>query len=157
MALTALFAATVAAAGHLVMFGLVLVVLTGLATFAGGNDLFVSLVFYGACLLLWLLAGASPTSWWSIPVALELWAVHSVRTLAVMGPPEAAVPRELALAWLRRTAWVAAATVVAGVAGLALAGASVSGTSYAACALLFVVMVGLAMLPRLYPRDGEHG
>lgn len=149
-AVSALLLVTVALAGDLVVLGIVLVVLTGIAALVGGHDLYTSFAFYGSCVLTWLMSGASATSWWCIPIAVELLIIHVARTLALIGPDDAPLPRPLTAAWARRTAWVAAATVAVGAAGVSLAGGAVGGTTYAAAGLLFVLMVGLALLPRLY-------
>lgn len=146
---------TVDVAGELNIFGLVAVVAIGWAVTVGRGDLFVTLVFYGCAVFLWLVSGAPATSWYAIPIALELLIVHAARTLSGLGPANAALPRPLMIRWARNTAWVAAATVAVGLAGITMTRGGLTGTGYAAAIVLIAIMVGVAALPMLYPGGAD--
>lgn len=152
----ALLVVTVALAGQLNVFGLVAVVVTGCAVTVSRGDLFVSLVFYGCAIFLWLASGASATSWWAIAVAVELLVAHAARTLSALGPADAPLPRALVIRWARNTAWVAAATVALGLAGITMTHGGLTGSGYAAAVLLIGLMAAVAALPMLFAERDER-
>ncbi|TWP37659.1 hypothetical protein [Leekyejoonella antrihumi] len=154
--MTAFLVGTVALAGQVNVVVLIAVIVAGLAVLTTVNDLFSMLVFVGCTVLLWLVSGASPSSGWCVPIAVELFAVQSALTLATLGPAEAPVPRRVLVTWLRRTLWVAAGTALIGAAGVAISSEPPRGTVYVAAALVIALMVGAALLPRLFaPDDGD--
>lgn len=144
---------TVALAGSLNTILLIAVIVTALAVLTAVNDLFATLAFVVCCVLLWAVSGVSATSWWCLPIAVELLIVHAAQTLAALGPAEAPIPRAVGVAWARRTVWVAAATSLVAAAGITVSTGAPAGTAYAAAALVILLAVGVALLPRLFGPD----
>lgn len=141
---------TVAAAGSLSWLGLLLFAGSVLATTTtrGGSYAVLAATTTGA--LLWVMSDTTATSWWAVPVALELTLIQVAGTLTGLGPQEAALPQWMMRLWIVRTGWVLVATAVTGVAALLLATEHRTGSAYLAAGLLVAVAVGIALLPRLF-------
>ncbi|NHN55889.1 hypothetical protein G9U51_08895 [Calidifontibacter sp. DB0510] len=146
------------AAGSTQWFELVLVVLACLFVLIR-TDGTTELLLLAALVLDWWVADPPSTSWWALPAAVCLLAVHSATALGASGPDAAPLPRPLVLRWVLRTAVVAAGGVAVGALVIALRRSDVSGPWYAVPAALVtlalaVVAVG-AWLTR-HPRPPKR-
>ena len=117
------------------VFALVLVATVGLAARTDGATEVVLL----ALLALEWWGATDRASWWSVPAATCLLALHSAVTLVASGPDSAPVPRALAVRWLRRTALVAGGCAVAGSLVLAVRSVALDGPCWPVPVVLVVL------------------
>ncbi|MFC6713337.1 hypothetical protein [Branchiibius cervicis] len=126
------------AAGHVVFWGALLVMLGWLGALVDGSAAGLVL-FTGALVLDWIVSDTPPTTWWALPAAALLALIWSVCVLAGAGPHAAALPPGLVRVWLIRTAWLAAGCCLLGALVLAATGRiSVGSPGLAALALLAI-------------------
>ncbi|KYH45505.1 hypothetical protein [Branchiibius sp. NY16-3462-2] len=131
-----IFLGCASAAGHLVLWGGLLIVLGWLAALVDGSAAGLAL-FAAALLLDWIVSSPSPTTWWVLPAVVLLAVSWSLCVLAGAGPHNAPLPRPLVRVWLVRTGLLAAGCAVLGALVLAVTGRVAIGSP---------VLVTLALL-----------
>lgn len=132
-----LFVGCAAAAGHLVVAGVLAVVVALVAVVVDGSAgsavlLLTALVFD------WLISVRIAETWWTLPGTGLFILAWSGCALAGSGPHEARLSPSLVRAWLGRTTLLIAACVLVGAAALELIGIGQAGTP----ALAAIAVVG---------------
>lgn len=109
------------AAGHFVLWGVLLITFGWLGALLDGSAAGLAL-FAAALFLDWIVSHPPATTWWVLPAVVALAIIWSVCVLAGAGPHQAPLPALLVRVWLVRTGVLAAGCCLLGALVLALTG-----------------------------------